>query len=63
MSKVAQLEGAREEVKELTTNFDNHGCGFAYDVQPQGLLRRPLEANDKGQGIIDRESSGPLDIS
>ena len=64
MSKVVLLEEAvREEVEELIKNFDNHGCGFGYDVQAQGLLRRLLEAIDKGRGIIDSESNGSLDIS
>lgn len=57
MSKVVLLAGAvRFEVEELIKNFDNHGCGFGYDVQAQGLLRRLLEAIDTGQEIIDSES-------
>ena len=58
MTKVVLLaDGVKDEVEVLIKNFDDHGCGFGYDVQAQGLLRMLLEAVDRAQEIIDGSSA------
>ena len=54
MSKTLLLtDDVRDEVEKLIKNFDNHGCGFGYDVQAQDLLRVLLGVIEEAQGIID----------
>ena len=40
----------------LIRNFDNHSCGFGYDVEAHGLLRILLDAIERCQNIIDGRS-------
>lgn len=54
MSNILLLaDDVRDEVERLIKSFDNHRCGFGYDVQAQDLLRVLLEVIDLAQGITD----------
>ena len=47
MSNILLLaDDVRDEAERLIKSFDNHGCGFGYDVQAQDLLRVLLEVID-----------------
>lgn len=50
-SRLTQEE--RSEIEELIKNFDNHGCGFGYDIQAQDALRRLLDALDEAEQVIE----------
>ena len=51
-SRLTQEE--RSEIEELIKNFDNHGCGFGYDIQAQEALRRLLDALDEAEQVIEK---------
>ncbi len=51
-SRLTQEE--RSETEELIKNFDNHGCGFGYDLQAQDALRRLLNALDDAEQVIEK---------
>ena len=51
-SRLTQEE--RSEIEELIKNFDNHGCGFGYDIQAQEALRRLLDILDEAEQVIEK---------
>ncbi len=51
-SRLTQEE--RSEIEELIKNFDNHGCGFGYDLQAQEALRRLLDALEDAEQVIEK---------
>ena len=54
-SRLTQEE--RSEIEELIKNFDNHGCGFGYDLQAQEALRRLLDILDEAEQVIEKYES------
>ena len=44
----------RSDIEELIKNFDNHGCGFGYDLQAQEALRLLLNALDEAEQVIEK---------
>ena len=51
-SRLTQEE--RSEIEELIKNFDNHGCGFGYDLDAQVFLRRLLDILDEAEQVIEK---------
>ena len=43
----------RERIEKLIRSFDNHGCGFGFDVQAQAELRLLIDALDEANRLID----------
>lgn len=46
-------EADRERIERLIKSFDNHGCGFGFDLQAQVELRLLLNALDEANRLID----------
>ena len=53
-------ESDRERIEKLIKSFDDHGCGFGFDVQAQEELRLLLDALDdlRSRKLIDSYSLG-----
>ncbi len=43
----------RTEIETLISNFDDHGCGFGYDLQAQAILRHLLEVLAEAEQTIE----------
>lgn len=50
-------EADRERIEKLIKSFDDHGCGFGFDVQAQDELRLLLDALDEANRVIDMHES------